>query len=61
MSSKLVLTDVILQDRMLKQGFARSYVDYMIARIKKDREKYLEEHLNVITKENIIKMHTEGI
>jgi hypothetical protein len=49
---KLVLTDVILENRMLKNGFTQSYVDYMIARIKEDRERYLQD--------NIIKMHTEG-
>mgnify|MGYP001169611507 CR=1 FL=1 len=49
---KLVLTDVILENRMLKNGFTQSYVDYMIARIKEDRERYLQD--------NIKKMHTEG-
>tara|TARA_B100001564_G_scaffold358182_1_gene376171 strand:- start:1086 stop:1271 length:186 start_codon:yes stop_codon:yes gene_type:complete len=49
---QLVLTDVILENRMLKNGFTQSYVDYMIARIKEDREKHSQN--------NIIKMHTEG-
>lgn len=49
---KLVLTDVILENRMLKNGFTQSYVDYMIARIKEDREKHSQD--------NIKKMHTEG-
>jgi len=49
---KLVLTDVILENRMLKNGFTQSYVDYMLARIKEDRERH--------TQDNIRKMHTEG-
>ena len=49
---KLVLTDVILENRMLKNGFTQPYVDYMIARIKEDRERHLQD--------NIRKMHTEG-
>jgi len=49
---KLVLTDVILENRMIKNGFTQSYVDYMLARIKEDRERYLQD--------NIRKMHTEG-
>jgi len=49
---KLVLTDVILENRMINKGFTQSYVDYMLARIKEDRERYLQD--------NIIKMHTEG-
>ena len=49
---KLILTDVILENRMLDKGFTKPYVDYMIARIKKDRERYLQD--------NIRKMHTEG-
>jgi len=49
---KLVLTDVILENRMINKGFTQSYVDYMLARIKEDRERYLQD--------NIRKMHTEG-
>jgi len=49
---KLVLTDVILENRMIKNGFTQSYVDYMLSRIKEDRERYLQD--------NIRKMHTEG-
>jgi len=49
---KLILTDVILENRMLKNGFTQSYVDYMLARIKEDRERH--------TQDNIRKMHTEG-
>ena len=49
---KLILTDVILEDRMLSKGFTKSYVDYMLARIKEDRERH--------TQDNIRKMHTEG-
>jgi hypothetical protein len=41
---KLVLTDVILEDRMLSKGFTKSYVDYMIARIKEDRERYSQDN-----------------
>jgi hypothetical protein len=48
----LVLTDVILENRMLKNGFTKSYVDYMLARIKEDRERHSQD--------NIRKMHTEG-
>ena len=47
----LVLTDVILENRMLKNGFTQSYVDYMLARIKEDRERHSQD--------NIRKMHTE--
>jgi len=49
---KLVLTDVILENRMINKGFTQSYVDYMLARIKEDRERH--------TQDNIRKMHTEG-
>ena len=49
---KLILTDVILENRMLKNGFTQSYVDYMLARIQEDRERH--------TQDNIRKMHTEG-
>jgi len=49
---KLVLNDVILENRMLDKGFTKSYVDYMIARIQEDRERH--------TQDNIRKMHTEG-
>ena len=48
----LVLTDVILENRMLNNGFTQSYVDYMLVRIQEDRERYLQD--------NIRKMHTEG-
>ena len=49
---QLVLTDVILENRMLKNGFTQPYVDYMLARIKEDRERHSQD--------NIRKMHTEG-
>ena len=49
---KLVLTDVILENRMLKNGFTPHYVDYMLERIKEDRERHSQD--------NIRKMHTEG-
>ncbi len=49
---QLVLTDVILENRMLKNGFTQPYVDYMLARIQEDRERH--------TQDNIRKMHTEG-
>ena len=41
---KLVLTDVILENRMINKGFTQSYVDYMLARIKEDRERYLQDN-----------------
>jgi len=42
---QLVLTDVILENRMLKNGFTQPYVDYMLARIKEDRERHLKDNV----------------